>query len=120
MKQTEKKQIRLKRAKRVRASLRGRKLMPRLTVFRSNRHISAQIIDDSRGVTIASASDAELIRSKKKMGSRVERAKFTGERLAEKAIAKKINAVRFDRGQYRYHGIVEALASGARKGGLKL
>lgn len=111
---------RLKRANRTRASARGIDSKPRLTVFRSNRYISAQIIDDSKGVTLASASDAGFVKSKKGMGRRMERASSVGERLAEKAMAKRITAVRFDRGQYRYHGLVAAVAAGARKSGLKL
>ena len=115
-----KKQIRrLRRANRVRSSARGGGLKPRLTVFRSNRYISAQIIDDSNGVTIVSASDAGFVKSENVKASPVERAMLVGKRLAEKAIAKQVSAVKFDRGQYRYHGIVAALASGARKGGLR-
>ena len=113
----------LLRRGRTRRRARGTTERPRLSVFRSNRYLSAQIIDDSRGVTLASASERELIRAKTKKKSaaqnRTERARLVGEKLAERATANGIRQTRFDRGSYRYHGLVAALAAGARKGGLK-
>lgn len=110
-----------RRQARVRARVRGTADCPRLSVFRSLRHLSAQLIDDSRGVTLASASDREPVAGKKKVkaASRQERAERVGERLAERAREKKIQRVRFDRGAYCYHGLVAAVARGARRGGLK-
>lgn len=87
----------------------------RLSVFRSNRYISAQIIDDQKGETLLSVSEKEL---KEKL-SRTEKAKKLGLLLAEKSKKKKIDKVVFDRGKFRYHGRVKALAEGAREGGLK-
>lgn len=86
----------------------------RLSVFRSNKFIYAQIIDDEKGNTLVCADD-----QKSKIKSKIERAKETGKLLAEKAIAKKINKVYFDRGNFRYHGRIKAIAEGAREGGLE-
>ena len=86
---------------------------PRLVVFRSNKSIYGQVIDE-KGNVLVSASTREIKESKTK----TESAKFTGELLAKKAIQKKINKIIFDRGSYRFHGRVKALAEGARKGGL--
>lgn len=109
-----------RRQKRVRARVRGIDERSRLSVFRSSRHISAQLIDDVRGVTLAAASDRGLKAPKGKpaLDGRA-RAALVGAELARQATAKGITAVRFDRGRYRYHGLVAALADGARKGGLK-
>ena len=84
-----------------------------------------QLIDDTLGRTIASASDREVAgkragAKRKAPAGRIERARFVGERIAERAIAKGVSTARFDRGSYRYHGIVAAVAEGARKGGLKV
>lgn len=88
---------------------------PRLCVFRSNKHIYAQIIDDEKGITLVSASDLEL-KSKK---NRIETAFEVGKLIAKKALEKKIEKVVFDRSRYKYHGRVKSLAEGAREGGLK-
>ena len=106
---------RLKRRRRVRAKVRGSAERPRISVFRSNRGIFAQLIDDDAGRTIASVqwTEAEL-RSLKPM----EQAKRAGELLGERAKAAGIETAVFDRGGYRYHGRVKALAEGAREGGL--
>lgn len=90
---------------------------PRISVFRSNRYIYAQIIDDENGVSLVGVSEAELKTEKK--FPKTKRAELIGEILAKKALKKGIRKVRFDRGKYRYHGRVKALAEGARKGGLK-
>ncbi len=90
-------------------------MRPRLAVFRSNRYIYAQLIDDVAGSTLAAASSRE---SGVTSGKPVDTAAKVGELLAERATAKKIKKVVFDRGGYQYHGRVAALADGARKGGL--
>jgi large subunit ribosomal protein L18 len=110
------KQIRFKRrAKRTRAVIHGTQEIPRLSVHRSLRHISAQIINDDKGVVIVSASDKDI---KEKMLP-VEKAKEVGKFIAEKAKAAKVDQVIFDRGAFKYHGRVAAVADGARENGLK-
>ena len=110
-------QTRLKRHKRVRAKISGTAARPRLCVYRSNAHISAQIIDDVAGVTLVSASTQE--KDFEGIGSNKEAARKVGAKLAEKTQAKGITEVVFDRGGYLYHGRVSELADGAREGGLK-
>jgi large subunit ribosomal protein L18 len=105
------------RRNRVRAKVKGTNERPRLSVFRSNRHIFAQIINDLKGKTIASASDLKI--SKKDNIRKTDIAKNIGIELAKKAKEKKIKAVVFDRGGYKYHGRVKAIAEGAREAGLK-
>jgi len=91
---------------------------PRLSVFRSSKHIYAQVIDDTNGVTVAAASSMEKdVRGK--TGANVEAAKAVGKRVAERATAKGVKEVQFDRGAYLYHGRIKALADAAREGGLK-
>jgi len=114
----EKYKQRVQRKKRMRTRMLVSSDRPRLTVFRSNKYIYAQIIDDSKRKTIVAYSSKDL--PKTKVGkSGVEVAMAIGEELAKKAKAKKIKKVVFDRGGYRYHGKVKALAEGARKGGLE-
>ena len=108
---------RLKRHKRVRGKISGTAERPRLAVYRSNANISAQIIDDVAGVTLASASTYE--KDFDGVGSNKEAARKVGATLAERALAKGISTVVFDRGGYIYHGRVSELAEGAREGGLK-
>ena len=108
---------RLKRHKRVRAKISGTAARPRLAVYRSNANISAQIIDDVAGVTLVSASTYE--KDFQGNGGNKEAARFVGKTIAEKAAAKGITEVVFDRGGYLYHGRVSELAEGAREGGLK-
>ena len=108
---------RLRRHKRVRAKISGTPERPRLAVYRSNAHIYAQIIDDTNGVTLCSASTVE--KGFTGLGSNKDAAKIIGKTVAERAIAKGIDAVVFDRGGYVYHGRVSELAAGAREGGLK-
>ena len=92
---------------------------PRLSVFRSSAQIYAQIIDDSKGVTLAAASSLEkTLREQLKSGANVEAAKRIGKEIAERAKAAGVTKVVFDRGGYMYHGRVKALAEGAREGGL--
>src|SRR5258706_1090436 len=91
----------------------------RLSVFRSSKHIYAQVIDDADGQTVVSASSLEKdMRGSLKTGANIEAAKAVGKRLAERAAAKGVKAVVFDRGGYLYHGRVKALADAAREGGL--
>jgi large subunit ribosomal protein L18 len=91
----------------------------RLSVFRSSKHIYAQVIDDAKGETLASASSLEKdMRGALKTGANVEAAKAVGKRLAERASAKGVKDVVFDRGGYLYHGRIKALADAAREGGL--
>lgn len=92
---------------------------PRISVFRSNSYIYAQIIDDVSGKTLASSSSLEFKGSKVKM-SKTAVAKEVGKSIADKAIKLKIDSVVFDRGKYRYHGRVKALADGMREGKLKI
>src|ERR1700678_455189 len=107
--------IRLKRRRRVRAKVRGTAERPRIAVFRSNRGISAQLIDDEAGRTLAAVNWIEAsLRDLR--GS--EQGKKVGELMAERAKAAGIDTVVFDRGGYQYHGRVQALADGAREGGL--
>ena len=108
---------RLHRHKRVRGKVSGTPERPRLNVFRSETNIYAQIIDDTKGVTLVSASSLEKGFSCD--GTKTDAAKKVGEMVAERAKAKGIEAVVFDRGGYLYHGRVKALAEGAREGGLQ-
>ncbi len=113
---TTKPQKRLRRRRRVRAKVRGSAARPRLSVYRSNRGVFAQLVDDDGGKTIAGVSwtEDEL----RKLGP-LEQSKRAGELLAERAKAAGVETCVFDRGGYRYHGRVQALADGAREGGLK-
>ena len=103
---------------RIRKLISGTKEHPRLSVFRSNKEIYAQLIDDVNGNTIVSSSSAEKEISKTK-GNKTETASLVGKKLAEKAVSKGIKQVSFDRSGYLYHGRVKSLADGAREGGLK-
>ena len=111
-----KKANRVKRHVRVRAKISGTPDCPRLNVFRSAKHIYAQLIDDTKGVTLCSASTLE--KGFEGFGGNAEAAKKVGQTLAERAKEKGINDVVFDRSGYVYHGRVAALAEGAREGGL--
>ncbi|MEO0559285.1 MAG: 50S ribosomal protein L18 [Bacteroidota bacterium] len=102
--------------RRIRAKISGTPKRPRLSVFRSNKHIYAQVIDDTQGVTLAAASSRES----ELAGSGQDASKAVGQKVAERAKDAGIDAVVFDRGGYRYHGNVKALADGAREGGLQL
>ena len=108
---------RLRRHKRVRGKISGTSERPRLNVFRSGNNIYAQVIDDTKGVTLASASSLEKSFADK--GNTVDAAKKVGEVVAQRAKDKGIEEVVFDRGGYLYHGRVKALADGAREAGLK-
>lgn len=122
-----KQQKRYQRHRRVRAKISGTSQRPRLSVFRSAKHIHVQVIDDEKGKTLASASDQEIKKTKTKtQKTKVDIAREVGKLIAKKTLAlpagrqgNKIEKVVFDRGGYRYHGRTKALAEGAREGGLK-
>jgi len=106
----------MQRSHRTRTRIFANSVLPRLSVFRSLKHLYLQVIDDAAGRTVASASDAEVAAKGKKP---VEVAMEVGKLLAKKALEKKIEQVVFDKGSYKYHGQVKAAAEGAREGGLK-
>ena len=116
LKKISKNKTRQVRHARVRRKINGTPECPRLNVFRSNAHINVQIIDDVNGNTLVACSSVEL---KLTNGGNVEAAKTVGAKIAEKALAKNITTVVFDRGGYAYHGRVQALADAAREAGLK-
>jgi len=107
----------IRRRTRVRSRIQATPTRPRLTVFRSNQQIYAQIIDDSKGTTLVSVSSKQITKPPK---TKLAVAKIVGQNLAVLAKKKKISQVVFDRGSYRYHGRVKALAEGAREKGLKI
>ena len=109
---------RLQRKARVRKKIFGETIRPRLCVFRSHRHIYAQIINDDEGKTLVSASTLEKNFSNRKQSSTIEGAKVIGKLIAERAKTKSIKDVKFDRSGYMYHGRIKALADSAREGGL--
>ncbi|MFH1423923.1 MAG: 50S ribosomal protein L18 [Candidatus Nealsonbacteria bacterium] len=113
---TANKERKLRRQRRVRAKILGSLKKPRLCVFRSNKHIYVQLIDDILKKTILSVSDEKLKKGKK---TKVDVSKEIGKTVAKAALEKKIEKVIFDRGPYKYHGRVKAVAEGAREGGLK-
>jgi large subunit ribosomal protein L18 len=113
-------QARLKRKRRTRQKTSGKAERPRLNVFRSSRHIYAQLVDDERGVTLAAASTlSPEVREQEKVKGKVENAKRVGKLIAEKARAKGIDRVVFDRNGFLYHGRIRALAMAAREAGLE-
>jgi large subunit ribosomal protein L18 len=114
--QTQRNEIRKRIHTRIREKLSGTTERPRLNVYRSLNHIYAQVIDDQKGETLASASTLQL---KLKTGGNVAAAKEIGKAVAEKAVAQGIRRVVFDRGGYLYHGRIKALADAAREAGLK-
>lgn len=111
---------RYKRHARVRAKVEGTTAKPRLCVFRSLNHVYAQVIDDSRGCTLSSASTIDPeIKNDLAGKSKTDKSKLVGALIAKRALDNGINEVAFDRGGYKYHGRVKALAEAAREGGLK-
>ena len=116
IKKVSKNEVRVRKHVRVRQKVSGTSEKPRLCVFRSNKHISVQVIDDVKGVTLVSSSSVAL---KLNDGGNVEGAKKVGEDIAKKCLEKKIETVVFDRAGYIYHGRVKALADAARSAGLK-
>jgi large subunit ribosomal protein L18 len=115
MSATTARQLRARRQRRIRSKLAGTAERPRLAVFRSNRGIAAQLIDDQSGRTLAAASWQQVKKSK---GTKTDQAKDVGKLLAANAKSAGIERCVFDRGGYLYHGRVQALAEGAREGGL--
>ena len=116
----DKNKIRKRKHVRVRKKISGTSECPRLCVYRSNAHIYAQIIDDESQTTLASASTLDKeIKGSVSVGSNIEAAKAVGKLIAERAAAKEIKVVVFDRGGYLYHGRVQALAEAAREAGLE-
>ncbi|GIV00096.1 MAG: 50S ribosomal protein L18 [Actinomycetota bacterium] len=111
-----KREARIRRHRRIRKKISGTPERPRLSVFRSNRHIYAQLIDDLAGRTLAAASDLEVGMD----GTKTERARAVGRLIAERAKAAGIERAVFDRGGRRYHGRVAAVAEGAREEGLRI
>lgn len=114
IKKVSREKVRVVRHERVRSKVSGTTEVPRLSVYRSNKNISAQVIDDVNGTTLASASSLKL-----KNGSNIEAASEVGKMIAEACKKAGISKVVFDRGGYLYHGRVEALANAARENGLK-
>lgn len=116
---SQKQVVRFKRKRRIRSRVEGTSERPRLSVFRSNRHFYAQLVDDVKGHTLVAASTLEEDLRGKEMGASIEGAKTLGNLLAKRALAKNISQVVFDRSGYLYHGRIKALADSAREGGLK-
>ncbi|MEK7186448.1 MAG: 50S ribosomal protein L18 [Patescibacteria group bacterium] len=112
-----KKLNRIKRKIRVRGKIRGTENMPRLSVFRSNKYMYAQVVNDDKGQTIVAISEKQL--EKKEALNKTDKSKELGMLIAKKAIAKKVKKVVFDKSGYAYHGRVKAIAEGAREGGLQ-
>ena len=111
---------RARRHRRVRGKVLGTPQRPRLSVYRSLTHIYSQLVDDTKGVTLADCSTLSLdVRKEVEHGGNIKAAQRVGEKLAQIALAKGIKKIVFDRGHYKYHGRVKALAEAARKGGLE-
>lgn len=120
MRLEEKERLRKKRHRRVRAKVSGTSVRPRLNVSRSLQHIYAQLIDDAAGHTIVAASTVDKdLREGLKSGGNIDAAKAVGKLIAERGLELGITAVVFDRGGYKYHGRVQALADSAREAGLQ-
>ncbi len=117
MKQKLLNQKRIRRVKRTRAKILGTAKRPQLSIFRSNRYIYAQLIDDENGKTLISASSFSIQKEKKSKANTVE---LLGELIAKEALKKGIKEAVFDRGKYKYHGKIKAVAEAARKNGLKI
>ena|SRR5213595_3598381 len=110
-----KREMRVRRHRRVRKRVSGTAQRPRLAIYRSNRHIYAQLVDDHSAITVAAASDLAA-----GGGNKIERAKQVGQAIAERARAAGVDSAVFDRGGRLYHGRVKAVAEGAREGGLSI
>ncbi len=120
IKREDRRQLRLVRHKRLRKKIFGTPERPRLAVFRSEKHMYAQIIDDTKGITLVAASTVEkAMKEKLQKTWNIIAAKEVGKLIAERALAKGIKEVVFDRGGFKYHGRVKALADAAREAGLK-
>lgn len=120
MPKTNARSSRARRHRRIRSRVTGTVVRPRLNVFRSNAHIYAQVIDDIQGHTLVAASTVDAsLRTQMSENNKQEEAKLVGQLIAERALAAGIQQVVFDRGGYRYHGRIQALADAAREAGLK-
>jgi len=114
-----KRQARIKRKKRIRKNMTGTPERPRLSVFRSARHVYAQIVDDTRGATVVAASSVEkTVKSQPRFENKIAQAMHIGQLIAERAAEKGIKKVVFDRNGFLYHGRIKAISDGARKAGL--
>ena len=111
--------VRFKRKLRIRSRIEGTLERPRLSVFRSNKHLYVQLVDDVKGHTLVAASTSEEELVKDKHGATIDGAKNLGGLIAKRALAKQISKVVFDRSGYLYHGRIKAVADAAREGGLK-
>lgn len=114
----DKQRRRLRRKFRIRKRLYGTTDRPRMTVFKSNRHMYVQVIDDTKGITVASAADVE--KELKELRPSVPNGEKLGELLGKRLLEKSVKTVVFDRNGYKYHGIVKAIADGVRKAGIEL
>lgn len=115
----QRKTLRLKRKKRIRKNLTGTPTRPRMSVFRSAKHIYTQIVDDTQGITLVAASTTEkVVREQQKFENKTAAAMFIGQLVAERAAEKGIKSVVFDRNGFLYHGRIKAVTDGARKAGL--
>ena len=113
-------QARLKRKKRIRKKIVGTQLQPRLCVFRSARHIYAQVVDDTQGRTLAAASSLEkAVKASSDIKNKKSAANLVGKLVAERALEKGVKQIVFDRNGFLYHGRIKAVSEGARKAGLK-
>ena len=120
MGKTNAREQRARRHRRIRGRVQGTPERPRLNVYRSNAHIYAQVIDDTIGHTLAAASTTDAsLRTQMADNTKQEEAKLVGRLIAERALAAGVSQVVFDRGGYKYHGRIQALADAAREGGLK-
>jgi len=114
-----KRQARIKRKKRIRKNMTGTPERPRLSVFRSARHVYAQIVDDTHGATVVAASSIEkAVKSQPRFENKIAQAMHIGQLIAERAAEKGIKKVVFDRNGFLYHGRIKAISDGARKAGL--
>jgi len=120
IKKADKNKKRLKKHLRIRNHINGTEVKPRLNVYKSTKNIYAQVIDDVKGITLASASTLDsALKDKLENGGNVEAAKAVGKLVAERAVEKGVKSVVFDRGGYIYHGKIKALADAARANGLE-
>jgi large subunit ribosomal protein L18 len=115
-----KRERRIRIKKRIRKKINGTNEIPRLSVFRSNKHISVQLIDDVTETTLLAVASSDKDFAGQKVNNKIEMAGLVGKKVAEKAISKNISTAVFDRNGYLYHGRVKAVAEAARNGGLKL
>ena len=113
-----KKQAKDRRHRRLRVKLSGTAAVPRLSVCRTGKHIYAQVIDDEKGVTLASVSTTEKVMREQKLSANIKSAQVVGKTIAERALERGMKKIVFDRGGFKYHGVVKALADAAREAGL--